>query len=81
MGRRMNENEPLSDLSPAEEDEMRRRLASLKVEHRDVDASVEALLQQPRQDMLQVARLKKKKLLLRDEIARMEDVLFPDIIA
>ena len=77
----MNENEPLPGLSAAEEDEMRRRLATLKVEHRDVDASVEALLHQPRQDMLQIARLKKKKLNLRDEIARMEDALFPDISA
>ena len=36
---------------------------------------------QPRRDMLQIARLKKKKLSLRDEITRLEDVLFPDIIA
>lgn len=77
----MNENEPLPGLSLEDEDALRRRLASLKVEHRDVDASVEALMHQPRQDMLQIARLKKKKLQLRDEIARLEDILFPDIIA
>jgi hypothetical protein len=76
----MNDDEP-AGLTPEEESELRRRLASLKVEHRDVDASVEALLHQPRQDMLQIARLKKKKLLLRDEIQRLEDQLFPDIIA
>ena len=77
----MNENEPPPGPTPQEEDEMRRRLASLKVEHRDVDAAVEALAAQPRPDMLQVARLKKKKLHLRDEIARIEDVILPDIIA
>jgi hypothetical protein len=77
----MNENEPPPGLSRAEATEARLRLASLKVEHRDVDAAVNALEAQPWPDMLQIARLKKKKLLLRDEIARLDDSLFPDIIA
>ena len=68
---------------PDEPDEpaSRRRLASLRVEHQDLDASVAALTAQPVVDQIRVARLKKKKLALRDEIARLEDQLTPDIIA
>ncbi len=77
----MNDDEPAEGLSEAEERELRRRLATLKIEHKDLDASVEALAVQPRPDMLQIARLKKRKLALRDEIARMQDQLTPDIMA
>ncbi len=59
----------------------RRRLATLRVEHQDLDASVAALIAQPVVDQIRVARLKKRKLALRDEIARLEDALTPDIIA
>ena len=71
------------DLPPPEPDEaaVRKRLADLRVEHQDLDASVAALTAQPVVDQIRVARLKKKKLLLRDEIARLEDALTPDIIA
>ena len=77
----MNDDEPAEGLSEAEERDLRRRLATLKIEHKDLDASVEALAVQPRPDMLQIARLKKRKLALRDEIARMQDQLTPDIMA
>jgi hypothetical protein len=60
---------------------LRVRLAELKVEHMDLDASVEALNAKPLPDQIQIARLKKKKLLLKDMIARLEDQLTPDIIA
>jgi hypothetical protein len=60
---------------------VRARLAELKVEHMDLDASVEALTTKPQPDQIQIARLKKKKLLLKDMIARLEDQLTPDIIA
>tara|TARA_B100001057_G_scaffold93550_1_gene89892 strand:+ start:118 stop:315 length:198 start_codon:yes stop_codon:yes gene_type:complete len=63
------------------EDEMRKRLASLKVEHRDLDIAIEALVQSGGPDQLQVARLKKRKLRLRDQISHIEDYLTPDIIA
>jgi hypothetical protein len=63
------------------EDEMRKRLASLKVEHRDLDIAIEALIQSGGPDQLQVARLKKRKLRLRDQISHIEDYLTPDIIA
>ena len=57
------------------------RLALLKTEHRDLDAAIEALNAAPNPDQLQIARLKKRKLRLRDEIALVEDRLIPDIIA
>lgn len=57
------------------------RLESLRVEHRDLDAAIAALGAAPVADQLQFARLKKRKLRLRDEIAMLEDRLIPDIIA
>jgi len=60
---------------------MRKRLAGLRVEHRDLDAAISALSAAGSQDQLQVARLKKRKLRLRDQIALIEDYLTPDIIA
>ena len=60
---------------------MRKRLASLRIEHRDLDAAIGALVGAGSQDQLQIARLKRRKLLLRDQIASIEDYLTPDIIA
>jgi hypothetical protein len=57
------------------------RLVRLRTEHRDLDAAIDALLASAATDQLQVARLKKRKLRLRDEIALLEDQLIPDIIA
>jgi hypothetical protein len=57
------------------------RLVWLRTEHRDLDAAIEALRSVPSPDQLQLARLKKRKLRLRDEIAQLEDALIPDIIA
>lgn len=61
--------------------ELRAVLGRLKQEHRDLDSAINALEQSGRADALQLKRLKKKKLFLRDEIARIEDQLLPDIIA
>ena len=60
---------------------LRVKLAALKTEHRDLDGAIDALLEASSQNQLQLARLKKRKLALRDEIARVEDRLLPDIIA
>jgi hypothetical protein len=60
---------------------LRVKLAALKTEHRDLDGAIDALLEASSQNQLQLARLKKRKLALRDEIARIEDRLLPDIIA
>ena len=64
-----------------EERELLAELERLKQEHRDLDSAIEALLAVSGYDRLQVQRLKKRKLQLRDRISRIEDQLFPDIIA
>lgn len=69
-------DEPKPDL-----DGLRSRLALLKLEHHDLDSAVGALEAMAGPDQIQIARLKKKKLALRDEISRLEDQLTPDIIA
>jgi hypothetical protein len=63
------------------EEEMRKRLAALRIEHRDLDAAISALSAVDNRDQLQIARLKKRKLRLKDQIAIFEDYLTPDIIA
>ena len=57
------------------------RLDMLRLEHRDLDGAIDALASLGQPDQLQLARLKKRKLRLRDEIATIEDRLVPDIIA
>jgi hypothetical protein len=56
-------------------------LGRLRQEHRDLDAAIEALQATPGSDLIQLQRLKKRKLLLRDRIKFVEDQLTPDIIA
>jgi hypothetical protein len=63
------------------EQELRKLLASLRIEHRDLDAAIDALTGAGSSDQLQIARLKKRKLKLKDQIAIVEDQLLPDIIA
>ncbi len=60
---------------------MRKRLDVLRVEHRDLDAAIDALTGAGSTDQLQIARLKKRKLRLKDQISLLEDYLIPDIIA
>jgi hypothetical protein len=57
------------------------RIGMLREEHRDLDSAIEALMLAGNRDQLQLARLKKRKLRLRDEIKLLEDSLIPDIIA
>lgn len=74
----MNDDDPfLSE----EEKALHARLRELRLEHSDLDASIEALLRLPQPDQLMVARLKRKKLTLRDEIVKIEAIVLPDIIA
>lgn len=63
------------------EQELKKLLASLRTEHRDLDAAIDALTAAGSTDQLQIARLKKRKLRLRDQIVVVEDQLLPDIIA
>jgi hypothetical protein len=73
----------MSDQPPAANDDPTIiRLAALRLSHKDLDDSIVALLAAgPASDQLQIARLKRQKLALRDQIAAMEDSLTPDIIA
>lgn len=64
-----------------DEAEIRARIEILRRDHRDLDAAIDALRQMPNCDQIQLQRFKKKKLRLRDEIAMLEDLLIPDIIA
>jgi hypothetical protein len=68
-------------MTEQEESELRAQLARLRQEHRDLDAAIEALQIAPGADILQIQRLKKRKLVLRDRITFIEDQLTPDIIA
>jgi hypothetical protein len=60
---------------------LRRKLADLLMEHRDLDDVIARLATSGPYDQLQLQRLKKRKLLLKDQISRLEDLLLPDIIA
>lgn len=61
--------------------ELEARLNNLQTEHRDLDSAIDALIQGGSGDQVQIARLKKRKLRLKDEIAMVHDQLVPDIIA
>lgn len=74
-------NEEARGAALLDEPAARRRMAQLRVEHEDLDASIRALETTGHADQIRIARLKKRKLGLRDELARLEDALTPDIIA
>lgn len=80
----MNDDDPPAPAGPdpgPDPATARRRLAQLRQDHEDLDASVQALEAVGHADQIRIARLKKRKLGLRDEMARLEDALTPDIIA
>ncbi len=64
-----------------EQQELRQRLEQLRLEHRDLDDVIGRLSERAPFDQLQMQRLKKRKLMLKDQIARVESQLLPDIIA
>ena len=66
-------------MTDEEERALREQLARLLQEHRDLDAAISALVISPGSDLIQIQRLKKRKLILRDKIRRIEDQLTPDI--
>lgn len=59
----------------------RQRLAELRLEHRDLDDAIHRLSEDPTADQLRMKRMKKRKLLLKDTIARLESRLIPDLDA
>lgn len=68
-------------LSDEEEREIRRELAELRQEHRDLDAAITAMAESAHPDSIQIQRMKKRKLVLKDRITALDDRLLPDIIA
>jgi hypothetical protein len=72
---------PAVKMNDNDEGALREQLARLQQEHRDLDAAIAALALSPGSDLIQVQRLKKRKLVLRDKIRQIEDALTPDIIA
>lgn len=68
-------------MAATDDTSLRMELAQLRQEHRDLDAAVQALSSAGSADALQLQRLKKKKLQIKDRICALEDQLHPDIIA
>ncbi len=68
-------------IGDAERVAMMEKLAQLTIEHRDLDSVIQRLSESPAHDELQVKRLKRRKLLLKDQIARLERMIDPDIPA
>jgi hypothetical protein len=60
---------------------LKARLAALKIQHRELDDVIARIAEQVPFDQVQLQRLKKRKLLLKDQIAKIENELLPDIIA
>ena len=71
---------PTSD-PPLDMEAIKAKLEALKSEHRDLDEVIDRLVEKPPFDQLQLQRLKKRKLGLKDQIIRLESKLIPDIIA
>jgi hypothetical protein len=68
-------------LSEEEKAQIRIRLHELELEHHDLDYVIDRLAHDPAQDRIQLQRLKKRKLVLKDQIQRLRTRLIPDIIA
>jgi hypothetical protein len=68
-------------MTEQEEEDLRRELLQLRQEHRDLDAAIAAMVETGDVDTIRIQRLRKRKLVLKDRIAAIEDRLLPDIIA
>ena len=71
----------MDDIGNADRVALMQRLVALQVEHRDLDAVIQHLVVDPTRDELQVTRLKRRKLLLKDQIAWLERQIDPDVSA
>ncbi|MEO8347120.1 MAG: DUF465 domain-containing protein [Betaproteobacteria bacterium] len=69
------------DIGNPERVAFQQRIVELKMEHRDLDTAIEQLAVAPTHDELQLRRLKRRKLLLKDQIARLEREIDPDVLA
>ena len=78
----LNEDDNVDgDIGDAGRVALQQRIVALKMEHRDLDAAIEHLVQDPVHDELSARRMKRRKLLLKDQIARLERQLDPDVLA
>jgi hypothetical protein len=71
----------MGTLNDSEIEQLKEQLHQLQLEHRDLDDVIDRLQQDPAMDQLQIGRLKKRKLYLKDTIARLESKLIPDLNA
>jgi hypothetical protein len=71
----------MANIGNADRVELMQRLVALKTEHRDLDDVIQALVRNPAHDQLQLTRMKRRKLLLKDQIARLEREIDPDVLA
>jgi hypothetical protein len=78
---RAPEDRPMVTATMESAEEIKRRIGELNLEHRDLDRAIEALEQNPLHDELQLKRLKKRKLMLKDQIFMLQRQLVPDIPA
>jgi hypothetical protein len=69
------------DIGDAQRVALQQRLVALKVEHRDLDTAIDRMIKDPAHDELSARRMKRRKLLLKDQIARLERQLDPDVPA
>ena len=81
MGFRVSIRRPKDPMTDSDEETIRQKLAELQSEHRDLDDVIARITGDGPFDQLQVQRLKKRKLLLKDQMAQLESELLPDIIA
>ena len=72
---------PKDPMTDSDQETIREKLAELQSEHRDLDDVIARITGDGPFDQLQVRRLKKRKLLLKDQISQLESELLPDIIA
>ena len=71
----------MTDIGNADRVELMQRLVALQIEHRDLDDVIRRLSNDPGHDQLQITRMKRRKLLLKDQIARIERQIDPDVMA
>jgi hypothetical protein len=77
----MSDDETPDKVLSTSQAELRAKLFELRTEHRDLDNAIDSMMDTNAYDRLQVQRLKKRKLALRDQITALENQLLPDIIA
>ncbi|MEO8677276.1 MAG: YdcH family protein [Casimicrobiaceae bacterium] len=71
----------MNDIGNADRVDLMQRLVALQIEHRDLDDVIRRLSNDPGHDQLQITRMKRRKLMLKDQIARLERQIDPDVCA